>query len=74
MTLTQKTMICEIGRLTRLKNRDVQMMLETLIEVWTEELVEVSGRIELEGVFVVETRERDPKIHTALKAHFPANE
>jgi len=56
MTLTKKQMVREIGRRTRLKNRDVQMMLETLIEVWTEELVEGSGRIELERFFVLETR------------------
>ncbi|MBN8592000.1 MAG: HU family DNA-binding protein [Anaerolineae bacterium] len=56
MTLTKKMMIREIGRRTRLKNRDVQRMLETLIEVWTEEVVEEGGRIELEGLFVLETR------------------
>jgi len=56
MTLTKKTMVREIGRRTRLKNRDVQRMLETLIEVWTEELVEGSGRIELEGLFVIEVQ------------------
>ena len=59
MTLTKKTMIREIGRRTRLKNRDVQRMLKTLIEVWTEELIEGSGRIELEGLFVIETRQVD---------------
>ena len=46
MTLTKKMMILEIGRRTRLKNRDVQMMLEALIEVWSEELVEAGGQIE----------------------------
>ncbi|MBN8592021.1 MAG: HU family DNA-binding protein [Anaerolineae bacterium] len=59
MTLTKKTMIREIGRRTRLKNRDVQRMLKTLIEVWTEELIEGSGRIELEGLFVIETQQVD---------------
>ena len=59
MTLTKKMMIREIGRRTRLKNRDVQMMLETLIEVWSEELVEGSGRIELEGLFILESRQVD---------------
>ncbi|MBN8591990.1 MAG: HU family DNA-binding protein [Anaerolineae bacterium] len=57
MTLTKKTMIREIGRRTRLKYRDVQLMLEALIEVWTEELAEGSGRIELEGLFVLESRQ-----------------
>jgi hypothetical protein len=27
------------GRRTRLKNRNVQLVLETLVDVWTEELV-----------------------------------
>ncbi len=57
MTLTKKQMVHEIGRCTRLKNRDVQAMLETLVEVWTAELVEGSGRIELEGLFVLKTRQ-----------------
>ncbi|MBN8595567.1 MAG: HU family DNA-binding protein [Anaerolineae bacterium] len=57
MTLTKKMMIREIGRRTRLTNRDVQRMLETLIGVWSEELVEGSGRIELEGLFVLEARQ-----------------
>jgi nucleoid DNA-binding protein len=48
-------MVQEIGRRTRLKNRDVQRMLEALIEVWMEELVS-GGRIELEGLFVIETQ------------------
>lgn len=61
MTLTKKKMISKIGRRTRLKNRDVQVMLEALVEVWTDELVS-GGRIELENLFVIETRqiERGP--------------
>lgn len=51
-------MIREIGRRTRLKNRDVQLVLETLIEVWTEELV-AGGRIELENFLVLETQTID---------------
>lgn len=53
MTLTKNKMVREIGRRTRLKNRDVQVMLETLIEVWTEELVG-GGRVELENFMVLE--------------------
>ncbi len=56
MTLTKNKMVREVGRRTRLKNRDVQTMLEALIEVWTEELVDGSGRIELEGLFVIEVQ------------------
>ena len=58
MTLTKNKMIREIGQRTRLKNRDVQMMLEALIEVWTEALVS-DGRIELENLFVLETQTID---------------
>jgi nucleoid DNA-binding protein len=58
MTLTKNRMIREIGRRTRLKNRDVQVMLEALIEVWTDELVS-SGRIELENFLVLETQTID---------------
>lgn len=58
MTLTKKKMISEIGRRTRLKNHDVQTMLEALVEIWTEEMVN-GGRIELENFFVLEVREID---------------
>lgn len=58
MTLTKKKMISEIGGRTRLKNRDVQAMLETLIDVWTEELVS-GGRIELENFLVLEVQTID---------------
>lgn len=51
-------MIREIGRRTRLKNRDVQLVLETLVDVWTEELV-AGGRIELENFLVLETQTID---------------
>ena len=58
MTLNKNKMVREIGRRTRLKNRDVQAMLETLIDVWTEELV-AGGRIELENFLVLETQTID---------------
>ena len=58
MTLNKKQMVREIGRRTRLKNRDVQLMLETLIDVWTEALV-AGGRIELENFLVLETQTID---------------
>lgn len=58
MTLNKNRMIREIGRRTRLKNRDVQLVLETLIDVWTEELV-TGGRIELENFLVLETQTID---------------
>lgn len=55
MTLTKHKMIREIGRRTRLKDRDVQMMLEALVELWTEELMN-GGRIELENFLVLEIK------------------
>lgn len=58
MTLNKNKMVREIGRRTRLKNQDVQSMLETLIEVWIEELVS-GGRIELENFLVLETQTID---------------
>ena len=58
MTLNKNRMVREIGRRTRLKNRDVQLVLETLIDVWTEELV-AGGRIELENFLVLETQTID---------------
>ncbi len=46
MALTKNKMVSEIGRRTRLRNHDVQRMLEALIDVWIEELAS-GGRIEL---------------------------
>jgi len=58
MSLNKNKMVREIGRRTRMKNRDVQLMLETLIDVWTEELV-TGGKIELENFLVLETQTID---------------
>jgi len=55
MSLNKQKMVREIGRRTRLKNRDVQAVIESLMDVWTEELVS-SGRIELEGFCVLEVK------------------
>lgn len=54
MSLNKKRMVREIGRRTRLRNRDVALMLDALIEVWTEELVR-GGRIEVENFLVLES-------------------
>lgn len=58
MTLNKNRMVREIGRRTRFKNREVQLMLETLIDVWTESLI-TGERIELENLFVLETQTID---------------
>lgn len=55
MTLTKHKMVAEIGHRTRLRNRDVQAVIETLIEVWTEELVR-GERIEIEHFVVMEVQ------------------
>jgi len=55
MTMTKNATVQEIGRRTRLKNRDVQLMLETLIEVWAEELV-AGGRVEVEHFMVLDVQ------------------
>lgn len=65
MTLTKNKIVSEIGRRTRLKNRDVQVMLEALVEVWTEELIS-GGRIELENFFVLETQTIDRGEQTGI--------
>ena len=58
MTLTKKAMVRAIGRRTRLRNYDVQRMLEALIEVWSEELAS-GGRIELQNFLVLEVQRID---------------
>ncbi len=58
MSLAKNKMVSEIGRRTRLRNHDVQRMLESLIDVWTDELVS-GGRIELENFLVLEVQRID---------------
>ncbi len=53
MALTKNKMVSEIGRRTRLRNHDVQRMLEALVDVWYEELAS-GGRIELQNFLVLE--------------------
>lgn len=58
MSLNKNKIVREIGQHTHLKNRDVQLVQETLVDVWTEELID-SGRIELENFLVLETQTID---------------
>ena len=58
MALTKNKMVGEIGRRTRLRNHDVQRMLEALVDVWFEELAS-GGRIELENFLVLEVQRID---------------
>lgn len=71
MSLNKKRMVREIGRRTRLSNRDVQRVVETLVEVWTEELVK-GGRIEIEHfvaleIQIVERHRDDPALRQTLR-------
>ena len=54
MTLTKKKMVREIGRRTRLTNREVQEVVETLVDVWTEALIN-EGKIEIQNFLVLDT-------------------
>jgi nucleoid DNA-binding protein len=58
MSLDKNKTVAEIGRRTRLRNHDVQRMLEALIAVWTEELAS-GGRIELQNFLVLEVKAAD---------------
>src|SRR5579859_7676786 len=58
MSLDKNKTIAEVGRRTRLRNHDVQKMLEALIEVWSEELAH-NGRIEVENFLVLEVKHID---------------
>lgn len=55
MSLNKKRMVREIGRRTRLRNRDVERVIETLVELWTEELV-AGERIEIERFLVLDVQ------------------
>ena len=56
MTLTKKKMVREIGRRTRLTNRQVQEAVETLVDVWSEALI-AGEKIEIEHFIVLEVIE-----------------
>jgi nucleoid DNA-binding protein len=58
MSLDKNKTVAEIGRRTRLRNHDVQRMIESLIVVWTEELAS-GGRIELQNFLVLEVKQID---------------
>jgi len=68
VSLNKKKMVREIGRRTRLSNRDVKLMLETLVKVWTEELVS-GGRIELENFLVLDVQTVERVANCLLPEH-----
>ena len=65
LSMNKQKIVRAIGQRTRLKNRDVEMMLETLIEVWTEELAN-GGRIELEGFCTLQVQYLE-RVHPRTK-------
>lgn len=65
MTLTKRETIREIGRRTRLKNRDVQRVFEAFVEVWTEELLR-GGRVEIEHFLVLDAQPLHPKARKSI--------
>lgn len=65
MTLTKKKMVREIGRRTRLTNREVQEVVETLVDVWTEALI-AGEKIEIQNFVVLEVKEIDRGKNTGL--------
>jgi nucleoid DNA-binding protein len=66
MSLNKQKMVREIGRRTRLPNRDVQRVIEALVEVWKEEMVD-GGRIELEQFLVLQVIEIERASTNAVK-------
>ena len=58
MSLDKTKTIAEVGRRARLRNHDIQKMLEALIEVWSEELAQ-EGLIEVENFLVLEVKRID---------------
>jgi nucleoid DNA-binding protein len=58
MSVDKNKTIAEVGRRTRLRNHDVQKMLEALIDIWSDELAQ-EGRIELENFLVLEVKRVD---------------
>jgi hypothetical protein len=58
ISLDKNKTIAEVGRRTRLRNHDVQKMLEALVDVWSEELAQ-EGRIEVENSLVLEVKRID---------------
>ncbi len=58
VSLDKNKTVVQVGRRTRLRNHDVQRMLEALIAVWTEELAN-GGRIELQNFLVLEVKQVD---------------
>ena len=51
--MNKRDTITAIGQKTRMRNYEVQKVVEALLDVWTEELVD-GGRIEIQNFLVLE--------------------
>jgi nucleoid DNA-binding protein len=56
--MNRRETISAIGKLTRMRNHDVQTMLEALVQVWSDALVR-GEKIELENFLVLEVKRID---------------
>ncbi len=53
--MNKRDIIAAIGQKTRMRNHDVQLVVEALLDLWTEELAN-GGRIEIQNFLVLEVR------------------
>ena len=53
--MNKRDTIQAIGNMTRMRNYDVQRVLEALIEIWSDELAS-GGRIEIQNFLVLQTQ------------------
>jgi nucleoid DNA-binding protein len=66
--MNKRSTIVEVGRRTRMRNYEVQRLLETLIEVWSEALAR-GEKIEIENFLILElhTITRHGRLGTLMK-------
>jgi len=53
--MNKRDTITAIGQKTRMRNHDVQTVVEALLEIWSDELVN-GGRIEIQNFVVLEVQ------------------
>jgi nucleoid DNA-binding protein len=58
--MNKRDTIAAIGQATRMRNHDIQTVLEALLQIWTEELAS-GGRIEIEHFLVLEVQTIQPQ-------------
>lgn len=70
--MNKRETIQAVGNKTRMRNYDVQRVLEALIDVWSGELA-AGGRIEIQNFLVLQTlttqRSREGNILTSRSGH-----